>query len=146
MISLLCEMNKARKKRMEQGETSFPADEISSYEREYHSLIFEGWEENKNTSHKYAKADEIKLLNRMKKYSHNHLLFLHDFNVLFDDNISERDLRKVKNRQKMSGGFRKDSGHEMYCSILTVIETIKRRKMGMLENIKKLFMGTPAIF
>ncbi len=146
MISLLCEMNRARKERMEQGETSFPADEINSYEQQYHSLICQGWEENRNTSHKYAKADEIKLLNRMKKYSHNHLLFLHDFKALFDDNISERDLRKVKNRQKMSGGFRKDSGHEMYCSILTIIETMKRRKMGLLENIRKLFMGTPAIF
>ena len=73
-------------------------------------------------------------------------LFLHDFSVPFDDNMSERDLRKVKNRQKMAGGFRKDSGHEMYCSILTIIETLKRRNMGLIENVKKLFMGTPAIF
>ena len=36
---------------------------------------------------------------------HNHLLFLHDFRVPFDDNMSERDLRKVKNRQKMAGGL-----------------------------------------
>ncbi len=82
----------------------------------------------------------------MQAYSHNHLLFLHDFDVLFDNNISERDLRKVKNRQKMAGGFRKESGNEMYCFILTIIETLKRRKMGLLENIRKLFMGTPAIF
>lgn len=101
---------------------------------------------NKNTSHKYAKADERKLLNRMKKYSHNHLLFMHDFDVLFDDNISERDLRKAKNRQKMSGGFRKWSGQEMYCAILTIIETLKKRGMGLLENISKLIQGTPAIF
>ncbi len=76
----------------------------------------------------------------------NHLLFLHDFEVPFDDNMSERDLRKAKNRQKMAGGFRKESGQEMYCNILTVIETLKRRIMQILENIKKLFMGTPAIF
>ena len=88
----------------------------------------------------------MKLLNRMEKYSHNHLLFLHNFSVMFDDNISERDLRKVKNRQKMAGGFRKDSGHEMYCSIMTMIETLKKRNMDMIENIKLLFMGTPAIF
>ena len=60
--------------------------------------------------------------------------------------MSERDLRKVKNRQKMAGGFRKDSGHEMYCAILTIIETLKRRNMGLVENAKKLFMGAPAIF
>jgi len=34
----------------------------------------------------------------------------------------------------------------MYCTILTIIETLKRRKMGMIENIKKVFIGTPAIF
>lgn len=91
---------------------------------------------------------EDELLNQkvVAKYSHNHLLFMQDFAVPFDDNISERDLRKAKNRQKMASGFRKDSGHEMYCSILSIIETIKKRKMGMLENIRKLFMGTPAIF
>ena len=46
----------------------------------------------------------------------------------------------------MAGGFRKDSGHEMYCSILTVIETLKRRNIAMLENLRKLFIGTSAIF
>ena len=81
----------------------------------------------------------------MEKYKRNHLLFMHDFRVPFDDNMSERDLRKAKNRQKMAGGFRKASGHEMYCNILTIIETLKRRKMGIIENIKLLFMGTPAI-
>ena len=90
--------------------------------------------------------DEKKLLNRMEKYMENHLLFLHDFEVPFDDNMSERDLRKAKSRQKIAGGFRKESGHEMYCNILTIIETLKRRNMVLLENIKKLFMGTPAIF
>ena len=64
----------------------------------------------------------------------------------YDNNISERDLRKAKNREKMAGGFRKESGNEMYCAIMTVIETLKRRKMGLIENLKKLFMGTPAIF
>jgi len=82
----------------------------------------------------------------MEKYSHNHLLFLHDFSVPFDDNLSERDLRKAKNRQKMAGGFRKAGGHEMYCSIMTIIETLKKRNMGIIENIQKLFIGTPAIF
>ena len=110
------------------------------------SLLQKGHIENKTTFHTYAKQEEKTLLNRMEKYSHNHLLFLHNFSVPFDDNISERDLRKAKNRQKMSGGLRKDSGHEMYCSIMSIVETLKKRKMGIIENIKKLFMGTPAIF
>ena len=146
MITLLCEMNKKRKEYIELGENEFPVKSIILYEENYASLLKKGREENKRTKHKYAKQDEITLLNRMEKYSHNHLLFLHDFSVPFDDNISERDLRKVKNRQKMAGGFRKSSGHEMYCDIMSIIETLKKRKRSIIENIKMLFMGTPAIF
>lgn len=146
MISLLCEANKSRKAFIEQEISCFPNELILAYEKRYMELVILGQEENKTTHHKYAKKDETKLLNRLKKYSHNHLLFLHNFAVSFDDNISERDLRKAKNRQKMAGGFRKDSGHKMYCSILTIIETLKKRKMGIIENIKRIFLGTPAIF
>ncbi len=146
MSSLLGEMNSARKKLKDLGMPCFSDAEIRNYEKRYHGLISKGRAENKKTSHKYAKSDELALLNRLEKYSHNHLLFLYDFSIPFENNISERDLRKAKNRQKMSGGFRKESGHQMYCSILTILETLKRRKMGIIENIKKLFMGTPAIF
>lgn len=146
MITLLCEMNRKRKEVMEQGILSFSEERIKAYEESYVSLLQKGKDENRLTTHKYAKQEEKALLKRMEKYSHNHLLFLHDFSVPFDDNISERDLRKAKNRQKMAGGFRKESGNEMYCSIMTIIETLKKRKMGIIENIKLLFMGTPAIF
>lgn len=146
MIKLLCVMNSERKELISQGIKSFSEDRIKAYEKCYMDLIAQGRCENKQTKHKYAKSDEKTLLNRMEKYKENHLLFLHNFEVWFDDNISERDLRKAKNRQKMAGGFRKDSGHEMYCSILTIIETLKRRNMNLIENIKKLFVGTPAIF
>ena len=146
MTALLCEMNRKRKELVEQGVLSFTDEMINAYEGRYFSLLQKGRDENKSTTHKYAKQEEKTLLNRMDKYRHNHLLFLHDFSVPFDNNISERDLRKAKNRQKMSGGFRKESGNEMYCSIMTVIETLKKRKMGIIENIKLLFMGTPAIF
>lgn len=146
MISLLCGMNKTRKRLMGQGMAGFSEEELKEYEQKYRNLIMKGRGENKRTSHGYAKSDEKALLNRMEKHAHNHLLFLHDFAVPFENNISERDLRKAKNRQKMAGGFRKESGHQMYCSILTVLETLKRRNMGIIENIKQLFMGTPAIF
>lgn len=146
MVSLLCRMNKERKALTGQGAGGFPSDAVSAYEGEYRELIAKGREENKKTKHRYAKKEETTLLNRMEKYSHNHLLFLHNFAVPFDDNMSERELRKAKNRQKMASGFRKASGHAMYCAILSIVETLKRRNMAMLENIRHLFMGTPAIF
>lgn len=146
LVSFLCDANKKRKELIQKNNLFFSPEELYIYEERYKELIEQGREENKDTRHKYAKKDETTLLNRLEKYRHNHLLFLYDFKVPFDDNMSERDLRKVKNRQKMAGGFRKDSGQEMYCTILSIIETLKRRKMGLIENIKKLFIGTPAIF
>ena len=57
--------------------------------------------ENKNIRHKYAnKKEETALLNWFKKYRHNHFFFLSDFKVLFDNNMSERDLRKIKTEKK----------------------------------------------
>lgn len=44
--------------------------------------------------YKYAKQEET-LLNRLGKYRENHLLFIKRSEVPFDNNISERDLRKV---------------------------------------------------
>ena len=81
----------------------------------------------------------------MKKYRKNHLLFLHNFEVPFSDNMSERDLRKCKNRQKMAGGFRKMEGMEMFCDILSFVETVKRRKMNLYASIVALFKGIPVI-
>lgn len=146
MISLLCDMNQARKALINQGIKNFPDEELAEYEQKYHAIIQKGRMQNKKTSHSYAKSEEKALLNRLEKYAHNHLLFLYDFTVPFENNISERDLRKAKNRDKMAGGFRKESGNEMYCSILSIIETLKRRNLGIIENIKQLFTGAPAIF
>lgn len=143
MASFLCSMNRARKKAMERGEGAFSAEALIRYEARYAQIIGEGRTENRKTRHRYAKRDERALLNRLEKYMANHLLFLHDFAVPFDDNMSERDLRKVKNREKMAGGFRKASGQEMYCNILTIVETLKRRRMQLFENIRLFFMGTP---
>lgn len=90
---------------MEQGAGTMPAGMVTDYEEQYFSILKQGRGENKSTSHKYAKQDEAALSGRMEKYSHNNFLFLHDFFVPFDDNVSERDLRKAKSRQKMVGSF-----------------------------------------
>ena len=146
MVSLLCSANRERNHQIAQGLEAFPAKERAGFEERYQELIRKGRKQNVETKHSYAKKEEQTLLNRMEKYRQNHLMFLNNFGVPFDNNKSERDLRKAKNRQKMEGGFRKASGNEMCCSILSIIETLKRREMAMLENIKYLFMGTPAIF
>lgn len=141
----LCGLNKIRRQAIESGDRQFPQDVARRYRGRYMEIVSCGREQNKKTKHKYAQKEEKALLNRLEKYMENHLLFISDFDVAFDNNMSERDLRKVKNRQKMAGGFRKTSGQEMFCNILTIIETLKRRNMEILENIKMFFEGTPVL-
>ena len=142
MRSLLCEMNEARKQRIK-DKSSFSEEEISAYERAYCELINLGRQENHTTKPKWAKQGENSLLNRLEKYMQNHLLFLRDFAVPFDDNMRERDLRKCKNRQKMAGGFRSFDGLNMFCSILSVVETAKRRSINPFTAICNLLDGKP---
>ncbi|MFQ7290939.1 MAG: IS66 family transposase, partial [Monoglobales bacterium] len=71
----------------------------------------------------------------------DHMLFIHDNRVPFDNNMSERDLRKCKNRQKMAGGFRTEAGQKMYCKILSVIETCKRKGESVFGKITEMLSG-----
>ena len=145
LADFLCSLNRFRKKCISLGKTVFSANRILRYFNRYNKLIEEGWSQNMNTKNRLAKKEEAKLLRRLEKYRDNHLLFITDFRVSFDNNMSERDLRKCKNHQKMSGGFRTKAGIEMYCRILSVIETIKRRKIAIFKGIKDMFAGRPVI-
>ena len=143
--SFLYGMNEARKKRKEAGYRNFEASKIGSYEKRYDALIEQGLKENADTKGRVAKKEEKALLNRLKKYKENHLLFLKDFDIHYSNNMSEKDLRICKNRQKMAGGFRTEAGREMYCDIISCIETIKRRGLNIYQSIIGLMAGTPVI-
>lgn len=145
MAMFLKGMNHARKEQQEKGRTCFRPQELARYESRYDAILESGEKQFLTTRGKYARKEERKLLNRLKKYKASHLLFLHDFEVPYSDNMSERDLRKCKNRQKMAGGFRSKDGMEMYCSIMSVIETVKRRGKNVFHSIVSLFEGSPVI-
>ncbi len=145
LAMLLKGLNHARKVCMAGGENSFSKEKLARYEGRYDQLLKEGEKQHQGTKGKIAGQEERKLLNRLKKYKENHLLFLYDFEVPYSDNMSERDLRKCKNREKMSGGFRSMKGMAMYCSIMSVIETAKRRGLNVYHSIASLFEGRPVI-
>jgi len=143
--SFLNGMNHARKERQKQGGNGFTAGEWERYSQRYDRLIAIGREENRQTKGRNAKKEEKALLNRLEKYKENHLRFLQDFQVHYSNNMSEKDLRICKNRQKMAGGFRTAEGREMYCRIMSVIGTIKRRKLNIFQSISDILTGTPVI-
>ena len=79
---------------------NFSTEEIEEYENKYDEIIKKGMSENIKTPSKYLKNKEKAVLKRLKKYKRNYLNFLKDFELPFDDNLSERDLRPTKNQEE----------------------------------------------
>ena len=138
-------LDHARNGQKRRGATAFRGEQMERFSRRYDELIAQGYEANKDTHGRLAKKDEKALLNRLVKYKANHLLFLSDFRVHYSNNMSEKDLRICKNRDKMAGGFRNASGRDMYCRIMSFIETVKRRGLNIYQSIMALMEGKPVI-
>lgn len=143
MRSLLCSLNEYKKEQKSKGIEKLSDEKLEKYSQRYDEILEEGYAENKKIKSKYLRQDEQRLLNRMKKYKENHLLFLYDFNMPFDNNLSERDLRHVKSKQKISGHFNSMNGIENYLNIKSIIGTCKKQSINFYEVISNLYKNTP---
>lgn len=143
MRAFLCSLNEYRKNLKEKGVKKIEKEKLRKYSQRYDEIIEEGYLENKKTKGKYLKQEEKSLLNRLKKYKENHLMFLYIFSVPFDNNLSERDLRHIKSKQKISGHFNSFEGLEIYSNIKSIIGTLKKRGKEFYILINNVFENIP---
>ena len=144
MRSLLCSLNKYRKELKTQGIIKFTEEQLERYLKRYYEIVAEGYEENKKIKKKFLRQDEQKLLNRLVKYKENHTMFLQDFNMPFDNNLSERDIRHLKMKQKISGYFNNMESCKWYCNIKSVIITLKKQGKDFYSEFKN-YMKLPQL-
>ena len=76
---------------------------------------------------------------RLFHYKQDVLRFLHDPTVPFTNNDAERDLRMMKCKQKVSGGFRTSQGAEQFARIRGFISTVRKRGFNVLSSIRAIF-------
>ena len=140
MYDLIFRMNNTRKIAIEYGLEKFSDEKIDEYKKEYDEILRLAKKENKKIKSSYYKSNKAKpLYNRLVKYKNNHLYFIENFNVPFDDNLSERDLRIFKNKTKISGGFRSLSVAQDFADALSVIKTSIKRNINPYDSINAIF-------
>ena len=134
-------------KEMANGYNCLPAESILKYEQQYMDIIIEGKDEFKNDTnpHKDYSGEDMKLLRRLEKYKDNHLAFMYDFRIPFDNNLAERDLRMIKAKKKISGGFRSENGLDAYTDAKSYLSTMRKQKKNLFESLKLAFNNEPVL-
>ena len=114
----------------------------------YREIIAMGYEQNPELSAnrvgrrpKRTKAQNLLL--RLDCREAEVLRFAHDFQVPFDNNLCERDLRMVKLQQKISGCWRTTQGAERFLAIRSSLSTARKQGQRPVEVLTQLAAGRP---
>ena len=75
------------------------------------------------------------LLIRFKTFKEATLRFLVDFTVPFTNNLAEQDLRMMKVKIKISGGFRTLQGAADFASLRSVISSARKQGLDILKAL-----------
>ncbi len=78
---------------------------------------------------------------RLQNYRDAVLRFLIDPVVPFTNNLAEQDIRMMKCKQKISGGFRTLGGAEQFARIRGFLSTARKQGWNMMLALRKAMMG-----
>jgi transposase len=128
-------------------------EQIQEFEQRYQNILDKGYHENplpkressKKKRGRRKKSKARNLLERLDTHRKQVLAFMYDFNVPFDNNLVERDLRMAKVQQKISGTFRSPGGATAFCRIRGYISTARKNALNAIEALGNAFAGKPYI-
>jgi len=152
MIALLLEI----KEEVDNAKIQVTANALSNemikgYEQAFDDIVNTGITDNPynpKDPHKRGRPKQTtarNLLDRLKTHREKYLAFMYDFNVPFDNNLAERDIRMLKLYMKISGCFRTFTGASHFCRIRSYLSTIRKNDLNVLESIQNVFTGKPFI-
>jgi transposase len=91
------------------------------------------------------KSDALNLLIRLHQYQDLILRFMYDFDVPFDNNLAEADLRMMKLRQKISGCFRTQDGAAIFCDLRSYLSTMQKQGVHLLTALRSAMVASPLL-
>ena len=83
------------------------------------------------------------LVRRLDEHHKQTMAFLHDFDIPFDNNLAERDIRMMKTKQKVSGCFRSEGGAEWFYRIRGYVSTMRKQAYGVSDALQSVCAKTP---
>lgn len=93
------------------------------------------------------KTKERNLLERLRDFENDTLLFMVVSYVPFTNNRGENDIRMTKVQQKISGCFKSMDGAKIFCRVRSYLLTAQKHDVSPTEALKTLFSGKlPDVF
>jgi len=132
-----------RKELMESGVTEFDKEDIQEFRHRVEQIVETGRKQNRKDRSKEFGNEEFSLLNRIEKYWTNYFLWVEDFRLPTSDSLSERALRLIKSKMKISGQFYSQTTADHYALIKSYIETCHRNGINEFDALQRLSSGTP---
>ena len=109
------------------------ATDYSSTKFEKREKIIDRFEQllvNFNVNEKYKKLNSfVKRITKLKK---SVFVFLYHKDVPPDNNASERAVRNIKVKQKISGQFKSPEGTKRFAIIRSIIDTLTKNDLNVL--------------
>ena len=123
---------------------SFNNEEINEFIIMLDNEILNGLEENEKDEIKpYYAEKELTLLKRLMEYRDNYIYWIFDFGIPFTNNLSERNLRGIKSKMKVSGQFQNVERANDYAKIRSYIETCRIYGINEYESLTRLVEDNP---
>jgi transposase len=155
MIDLLRAGKHQVEEAMASEQTTLAPEVLAELEARYQTILEQGLEANPpppppppETAKKKGRKAQTpakNLLDRLQSQKEQVLRFLYDFRVPFDNNQAERDIRMVKLKQKISGGFRSQEGAQWFGRIRGYLSTMRKQGQKLLDVLRQVFLGQPVL-
>jgi transposase len=131
------------------GEDSLEPIVLAGYRAAYQQIVTLANHQNPAGTIPTGKRGVIKqtptrnLVVRLDRDREQVLRFAHDFQVPFDNNLAERDLRMIKLQQKISGSWRTITGAEIFLALRSYLSTASKNNHPIVDAITALAAHAP---